>query len=72
MDYGHGHPHVQTPNLDKPLEGLLYERGYVTAPLCRPSLASLVSGIYQTASAATTLLCRGGSSKKKCMSGTKH
>jgi uncharacterized sulfatase len=48
MDYGFmGHPHIQTPNLDKlASEGLLYERGYVTAPLCRPSLASLVSGIY--------------------------
>ena len=48
MDYGFmGHPHVQTPHLDKlASEGLLYERGYVTAPLCRASLASLVSGIY--------------------------
>ena len=48
MDYGFmGHSHVQTPNLDKlSSEGLLYERGYVTAPLCRPSLASLVSGVY--------------------------
>lgn len=48
MDYGFmGHPHVQTPNLDKlSSEGLLYERGYVTAPLCRPSLASLATGLY--------------------------
>ena len=47
-DYGFmGHPHVQTPNLDRlASEGLLYERGYVTAPLCRPSLASLVTGLY--------------------------
>lgn len=47
-DYGFmGHPHVQTPHLDKlSAEGLLYERGYVTAPLCRPSLASLASGLY--------------------------
>ena len=48
MDYGFmGHPHIQTPNLDRlASEGLLYERGYVTAPLCRPSLASLVTGLY--------------------------
>jgi arylsulfatase A-like enzyme len=47
-DYGFmGHPHIQTPNLDKlSAEGLLYERGYVTAPLCRPSLASIVTGLY--------------------------
>lgn len=47
-DYGFmGHPHVKTPHLDQlASEGLLYERGYVTAPLCRPSLASLASGLY--------------------------
>lgn len=47
-DYGFmGHPHIQTPNLDQLAKaGILYERGYVTAPLCRPSLASLVTGRY--------------------------
>ncbi|WP_040766436.1 sulfatase-like hydrolase/transferase, partial [Novipirellula maiorica] len=47
-DYGFmGHPHLQTPNLDQLAKsGLLYERGYVTAPLCRPSLASIVTGMY--------------------------
>ncbi|TWU51728.1 sulfatase family protein [Rubripirellula reticaptiva] len=47
-DYGFmGHPHLQTPNLDQLANaGLSYERGYVTAPLCRPSLASLVTGLY--------------------------
>ena len=47
-DYGFmGHEHIQTPNLDAlAKEGLLYERGYVTAPLCRPSLASLVTGLH--------------------------
>ncbi|WDI41046.1 sulfatase-like hydrolase/transferase [Bremerella sp. P1] len=47
-DYGFmGHPHVQTPNLDRLASaGILYERGYVTAPLCRPSLASIVTGLY--------------------------
>ncbi|MDQ8183601.1 sulfatase-like hydrolase/transferase [Pelagicoccus sp. SDUM812005] len=47
-DYGFmGHPHVATPHLDKlASESLLYERGYVSAPLCRPSLASLVTGLH--------------------------
>jgi arylsulfatase A-like enzyme len=47
-DYGFmGHAHVQTPNLDHLANaGVLYDRGYVTAPLCRPSLASLASGLY--------------------------
>ncbi|WP_407652731.1 sulfatase-like hydrolase/transferase [Aporhodopirellula aestuarii] len=47
-DYGlMGHPHIQTPALDELAKrGLVYERGYVTAPLCRPSLASLVTGMY--------------------------
>ncbi|MEM9646261.1 MAG: sulfatase-like hydrolase/transferase, partial [Planctomycetota bacterium] len=47
-DYGFmGHAHVQTPHLDAlARQGLLYERGYVTAPLCRPSLASIVTGLY--------------------------
>ncbi|EMI57280.1 sulfatase family protein [Rhodopirellula sallentina] len=47
-DYGFmGHPHIQTPHLDQLAKsGLVYERGYVTAPLCRPSLASLVTGLY--------------------------
>jgi len=48
MDYGFmGHEQIKTPNLDKLASaGMLYERGYVTAPLCRPSLASLATGLY--------------------------
>jgi len=47
-DYGFmGHPHLKTPNLDQLAgEGLLYERGYTTASICRPSLASIVTGLY--------------------------
>ncbi len=42
-----GHPHIKTPNIDRlAAQGILYERGYVTAPLCRPSLASIVTGLY--------------------------
>lgn len=47
-DYGFmGHPQLKTPRLDElARQGLVYERGYVTAPLCRPSLASIVTGMY--------------------------
>ena len=47
-DYGFmGHPHIETPHLDKlASRSLVFERGYVAAPLCRPSLASLVTGLY--------------------------
>jgi arylsulfatase A-like enzyme len=42
-----GHPEIQTPNLDALAErSLVMSRGYVTAPLCRPSLASMVTGLY--------------------------
>ncbi|MCU0777910.1 MAG: sulfatase-like hydrolase/transferase [Akkermansiaceae bacterium] len=47
-DYGFmGHPVIQTPNLDR-LAGrsLVFEHGYVAAPLCRPSLASMVTGLF--------------------------
>ena len=47
-DYGFmGHPHLETPHLDQlASESLVYERGYVSAPLCRPSLASLATGLH--------------------------
>ena len=47
-DYGFmGHPDIQTPHLDQLAEqGLVFERGYVASPLCRPSLATLVTGRY--------------------------
>jgi arylsulfatase A-like enzyme len=47
-DYGFmGHPVIQTPHLDR-LAGrsLVFRHGYVAAPLCRPSLASMATGLY--------------------------
>ena len=42
-----GHPEIQTPHLDKLAErSLVFERGYVASPLCRPSLASILTGLY--------------------------
>ncbi len=47
-DYGFmGHEVVQTPNIDElARRSLVFEHGYVPAPLCRPSLASIVTGLY--------------------------
>ncbi|MDP6357679.1 MAG: sulfatase-like hydrolase/transferase [Planctomycetota bacterium] len=47
-DYGFmGHPTIKTPHLDRlARRSLLFERGYVAAPLCRPSLASMATGLY--------------------------
>jgi arylsulfatase A-like enzyme len=47
-DYGFmGHPDIKTPHLDKlASRSLVFERGYVASPLCRPSLASIATGLY--------------------------
>ncbi len=47
-DYGFmGHEVIRTPHLDRlSRESVLYPRGYVPTPLCRPSLMSLVTGHY--------------------------
>ncbi len=42
-----GHPAIRTPHLDKlASESLVYTRGYVPDSLCRPSLASILTGHY--------------------------
>lgn len=47
-DYGFmGHPHLQTPNLDRLAhESLVFRRGYVPSSLCCPSLATILTGLY--------------------------
>ncbi len=47
-DYGFmNHPDIKTPNLDRlASESALFRRGYVPTSLCRPSLASIVTGYY--------------------------
>jgi len=47
-DFGFmGHEIIKTPHLDKlAAEGMVYERGYVVSSLCRPSLATLATGLY--------------------------
>ncbi|MCA9270978.1 MAG: sulfatase-like hydrolase/transferase, partial [Planctomycetales bacterium] len=47
-DYGFmGHPAIKTPNLDKlARESATFTRGYVPSSLCRPSLATMVTGLF--------------------------
>ena len=47
-DYGFmGHKLIQTPNLDKlAARSAVFTRGHVPTALCRPSLATLVTGLY--------------------------
>jgi len=47
-DYGFmNHPHIRTPHLDKlARQSALFTRGYVPNSLCRPSLATIITGKY--------------------------
>ena len=47
-DYGFmGHDIVETPNLDKlASQSVVFKRGYVPTPVCRPSLMTLSTGLY--------------------------
>jgi uncharacterized sulfatase len=42
-----GHEHIETPHLDKLAKrSAVFTRGYVPTALCRPSLATLATGLY--------------------------
>lgn len=42
-----GHGHIQTPNIDQlAKDSLTFTRGYVPSSLCRPSLATMITGLY--------------------------
>ncbi|QDP96130.1 sulfatase-like hydrolase/transferase [Microlunatus elymi] len=44
---GYGNTEIDTPNLDRlATDGALFENCYVQAPVCAPSRASLMSGMY--------------------------
>ncbi len=47
-DYGFmGHEAIETPSLDAlARQSLVFTRGYVPSSLCRPSLVSIISGLY--------------------------
>jgi uncharacterized sulfatase len=54
-DYGFmGHDAIETPHLDAlAREGVLFRRGYVPTALCRPSLATLLTGHYASVHGVT-------------------
>jgi arylsulfatase A-like enzyme len=66
-DYGFmGHPDIQTPHLDKlAASGLRFDRGYVAAPLCRPSLASMVTGQFPVMHGVTGNDVKDGSKRSR-------
>ena len=42
-----GLPKIQTPHIDKlAKESMTFTKGYASAPLCSPSLASIITGLY--------------------------
>ncbi len=47
-DFGFmGHPTIQTPSLDRLAhESVVFTNGYVPTALCRPSLATMLTGVY--------------------------
>jgi arylsulfatase A-like enzyme len=47
-DFGFmGHPMIKTPHLDRlAARSVVFPRGYVPSSLCRPSLATMITGLY--------------------------
>jgi len=42
-----GHPHIQTPNLDRMADdGMMFQNAYLTTSSCSPSRASIITGTY--------------------------
>lgn len=66
-DYGFmGHKDIKTPHLDKLAScSVVFRRGYVASPLCRPSLATMVTGLYPFDHGVTGNDVDGGNDRKK-------
>jgi choline-sulfatase len=42
-----GHPHIRTPNLDRiARQGVVFSNAYCSSPVCTPSRASMMTGMY--------------------------
>ncbi|MCY2996188.1 MAG: sulfatase-like hydrolase/transferase [Planctomycetota bacterium] len=60
----YGDQTIQTPNVDRlAARGVLFERAFVTAPICSPSRSALITGMYQTSIGAQNH--RSGRGKEK-------
>ncbi len=73
-DYGFmGHPVIRTPHLDRlASQSAVFRRGYVPTALCRPSLATLLTGHYAhrhgiTGNDPSPLLAPRGSKKSNAL-----
>ena len=45
-----GNPHVATPNIDSLVaEGVVFTHAYCQSPICTPSRASFLTGMYPSA-----------------------
>lgn len=43
----YGHPHIQSPNIDKlAMEGMRFDNAFLTASSCSPSRSSIITGKY--------------------------
>ena len=64
-DYGFmDHDNIETPHLDKlASQSVVFKRGYVTTPICRPSLMTLATGLYPHQHKITGNDPRGGFGK---------
>ena len=52
----YGHPLVKTPNIDRlAKEGVLFENAYCNYPICGPSRASFMTGLYPEQNGVTVL-----------------
>jgi uncharacterized sulfatase len=66
-DYGFmGHAIIETPRLDElASQSIVFKRGYVTTPICRPSLMTLATGQYPHQHKITGNDPRGGFRESK-------
>jgi arylsulfatase A-like enzyme len=50
----YGNPHIEMPNLNQlASESVVFDQAYVTQPVCTPSGASIMTGLYPHTSCTT-------------------